>query len=75
MTSNAAMVTSLEMDAFHQNTATVIQDSNSFTKFLSLHGAWAINMKDGSHHFGYNIVHLLVYLSLIVRKSTQTIKS
>ena len=52
MTSSAAMVTSLEVDGFHQNTATVIQGSNAFTKFLSLHGAWARTMIDGSHHFG-----------------------
>ena len=52
MASSAAMVTSLEVDGFHQNTATFLQGSNAFTKFLSLHGAWARDMKDGSHHIG-----------------------
>ena len=42
------VVTSLEVDGFHHNTATFLQGNNAF---LGLHGAWARNFYDGPHYF------------------------
>ena len=42
------VVTSLEVDGFHHNTATFLQGNNAF---LGLHGAWARNLYDGPHYF------------------------
>ena len=42
------VVTSLEMDGFHHNTATFMQGNNDF---LALHGAMARNIYAGPHYF------------------------
>ena len=47
--STITTVTSLEVDGFHQNTATLLQ---GYEAFLGLYGTWARNMKEGSHYFG-----------------------
>ena len=43
-----SVVTSLEMDGFHYNTATFLQGNNAF---LGLHGATARNIYAGPHYF------------------------
>ena len=48
MTSSSAVVTSLEVDGFHHNTATLLKGDNAF---LDLHGAWARNLYAGPHYF------------------------
>ena len=42
------VVTSLEVDGFHHNTATILQGNNAF---LGFDGAWARNFYDGPHYF------------------------
>ena len=42
------VVTSLEVDGFYHNTATLLQGNNAF---LGLHGAWARNLFAGPHYF------------------------
>ena len=49
MTSSNYVVTSLDVDGFQQNTATLLKGN---TAFLDLHGVWARNMYDGPHYFG-----------------------
>ena len=49
MTSSSPVVTSLDVDSFQQNTATLLEGNNAF---FDLHGAWARNMYDGPHYFG-----------------------
>ena len=48
MTTLYNVVTSLEMDGFHYNTATILQGNNAF---LGLHGAMARNIYAGPHYF------------------------
>ena len=48
MTTPYYVVTSLEMDGFHHNTATFLQGNNAF---LGLHGAMARNIYAGPHYF------------------------
>ena len=48
LTSSSHVVTSLEVDGFHQNTATFLKGDNAF---LDLHGAWARNLYYGPHYF------------------------
>ena len=48
MTAPNYVVTSLEMDGFHYNTATFLQGNNAF---LGLHGAMARNIYAGPHYF------------------------
>ena len=48
MTSSSHVVTSLEVDGFHHNTATLLKGDNAF---LDLHGAWARNLYAGPHYF------------------------
>ena len=49
MTSSSHVVTSLDVDGFQQNIATLLEGNNDF---FDLHGAWARSMYDGSHYFG-----------------------
>ena len=49
MASSSHMVTSLDVDGFHHNTATLFKGDNAF---LDLHGAWARNLYAGPHYFG-----------------------
>ena len=48
MVSADYVVTSLTVDGFHHNTATLLKGNNAF---LDLHGAWARNMHAGPHYF------------------------
>ena len=48
MTTPNYVVTSLTIDSFHHNTATLLKGHNAF---LDLHGAWARNMRVGPHYF------------------------
>ena len=48
MSSSSYVVTSLEVDGFQQNTATLLKGNNAF---LDLHGAWARNFYAGPHYF------------------------
>ena len=48
MTSSSHVVTSLEVDGFQQNTATLLKGDNAF---LDLHGAWAKTLYTGLHYF------------------------
>ena len=48
ITSSSFVVTSLDVDGFQQNTATLLKGNNTF---LDLHGAWARYMYDGPHYF------------------------
>ena len=48
MTSSSHVVTSLEVDGFQHNTATLLKGNNAF---LDLHGAWARNLYVGLHYF------------------------
>ena len=48
MTTPHFVVTSLEMDGFHYNTAAFLQGNNAF---LGLHGAMARNIYAGPHYF------------------------
>ena len=41
MASSSHMITSLDVDGFHHNTATLVKGNNAF---LDLHGAWARNL-------------------------------
>ena len=49
MTSSSYVVTALDVDGFHHNTATLLKGDNAF---LDLHGAWARNLYAGPHYFG-----------------------
>ena len=49
MTSSSLMITSLDVDHFHHNTATLVKGNNAF---LDLHGAWARNLYAELHYFG-----------------------
>ena len=48
MTTSNHVVTSLEVDGFHHNTATLWKGDNAF---LDLHGAWARSLYVGTHYF------------------------
>ena len=48
MTTQSHVVTSLEVDGFHYDTATLPKGDNVF---LDLHGAWARNLYPGQHYF------------------------
>ena len=48
MTPSSHVVTSLNVDGFHHNTASFLKGDNSF---LDLHGAWARNLYAGPHYF------------------------
>ena len=48
MVSPSHVVTSLEVDGFHLNSAALLKGNNAF---LDLHGAWARNMYAGPHYF------------------------
>jgi len=48
MTSPSYVVTSLGVDGFHHNTATLLKGNNTF---LDLYGAWARNVYAGPHYF------------------------
>ena len=48
MASPSHVVTSLEVDGFHLNSAVLLKGNNAF---LDLHGAWARNMYVGPHYF------------------------
>ena len=48
MVSPSHVVTSLEVDDFHLNSAVLLKGNNAF---LDLHGAWARNMHAGPHYF------------------------
>ena len=48
MVSADYVVTSLTVDGFHHNTATLLKGNNAF---LDLHGAWARNIYAGPHYF------------------------
>ena len=48
MASPSHVVTSLEVDGFHLNTAVLLKGDNAF---LDLHGAWARNIRAGPHYF------------------------
>ena len=49
MTSSSHMITSLDVDHFHHNTATLVKGNNTF---FDLHGAWARNLYAGLYYFG-----------------------
>ena len=48
MSSSSHVVTALDVDGFHQHTASFIKGN---TQFLDLHGAWAGNARRGVHYF------------------------
>ena len=48
MASPSHLVTSLEVDGFHLDSAVLIKGNNAF---LDLHGAWARNVYPGPHYF------------------------
>ena len=55
MTSSSHVVTSLDVDGFQQNTATLLKGNNAF---LDLHGAWARSLYAGPHYFGIQYLTL-----------------
>ena len=58
MPSSSYFVTSLDVDGFYHNTATLHKGKNAF---LDLHGAWARNLYAGPHYFS---VQYRTYISL-----------
>ena len=48
MTSSSHVITSLTVDGFYHNTATLVKGNNAF---LDLHGAWARYIYAGPHYF------------------------